>query len=357
MSDRKPLGALIMGIMAKGKKPAAEEPKPEKSSEGDEDQEARKEAGQAVLDAIEAKDPLAVYDSLEAVVHTCSMGEDDYEGDEELADMRGVTYQELLTRAREEANMEGEDTFMPDARVLKMVGEACAKAYDLVINCWGQDYYRRTAELNVTSGQYLYPLPADFYKLLVLHANCSAVMGTPSSVWAPPSSPSLGVTGWMQLESFMPSELTALLGARSATPGMAYYRLAGNPEDLDTPVGQQIELRPTPNAVWTLRMDYIPVYRQTPDDDATLAVFDGINGWDDWVSLHVARKLLRKEESSVSDIDAEIAEARARIQDSAPTRDAGRSERWTDVQGSGYGYGGGYGYSDPLATVVSPWRR
>jgi hypothetical protein len=63
----------------------------------------------------------------------------------------------------------------------------------------------------------------------------------------------------------------------------------------------------------------------------SLCQFDGRAGWEEWVVVDAASKLLAKEESDTSQLDREAARIWARIMKNMSNRDAGQSKRVTDV--------------------------
>jgi len=57
-----------------------------------------------------------------------------------------------------------------------------------------------------------------------------------------------------------------------------------------------------------------------------------VSGWEEWIVLKVAIRLLAKEESDTSDLRADLAEVDARISAAAGRRDEGRPERMVDLK-------------------------
>ena len=74
--DKKAGPALLIGIMGKKRKPE----EADDSSDGD---EVKQGLAMDLIDALHQKDPLALYDALEAVVRHCSeSGHEEPDGDE-----------------------------------------------------------------------------------------------------------------------------------------------------------------------------------------------------------------------------------------------------------------------------------
>lgn len=83
----------------------------------------------------------------------------------------------------------------------------------------------------------------------------------------------------------------------------------------------------TPNSVYS---GFPPGY-QTSVGTITVDSLDGRNGWEEWVVVDAAIKLLAKEESDTSQLERESARLWARIMAALQNRDAGQGKRITDV--------------------------
>ena len=84
----------------------------------------------------------------------------------------------------------------------------------------------------------------------------------------------------------------------------------------------------TPNGVSRYRVWYYPNPKVLTADTDTI---DGRSGWEEWVVVDAAMKLLAKEESDTSQLEREAQRVWARIMAVAENRDAGQSKRITDV--------------------------
>lgn len=259
-----------------------------------------------------------------------------------------VLLSDLVDEVREAADMEYGGP-VSDAEIKRRLLRAVQKLYDKLISARGQDYYRSTAELDVTPGQALYSLPADFYKLLCLMGNANPVMANTSSAFDT-TSDSGEATGWTLLRPFEMLELPRLLGVPGALASDTRYRLRGKQETSGTTEAttgaEQLELRPTPTAAWTLRLEYLPVAYVTEAGNGDLLI-DGISGFEDWAILQVAIYCARKEETDTTDLRAAFALEDQRISEMASARDHSSPERIVDACGLLDGSG------DPLAP--RPW--
>lgn len=149
-------------------------------------------------------------------------------------------------------------------------------------------------------------LPVDFYRLLGVDLEVSS--GT-----------------WVALEAYDFRQRNRLSNTTSADGCSVRYRLQGD----------VVHLLPVPAAGLNARLIYVPARAQLEEEDDPL---QGVSGWEEWVVVDTARKLLLREESDTSGVEREMAELNARIQLSASRRDVGRAPRVQDVDEDDYDY-------------------
>lgn len=216
-----------------------------------------------------------------------------------------VTLTQLKARALRRADMVSGDGFVDTTtsggELETYIQEGGRELYDLVLKYYGEDYYYSSAAAVTVAGTATVALPSDFYKLL----GVDAVLP--------------GYTDPVPLDRFNWNERHNE-GANSgwswanATPR---YRLrAGN-----------LYFIPTPQAVHSLTVHYVPAMPAISD----AAPFDGINGWDEYIVLSAAIKMLAKEESDTSALQVELERCRRRIEEMAPARDVDKPLRVTDI--------------------------
>ena len=81
--------------------------------------------------------------------------------------------------------------------------------------------------------------------------------------------------------------------------------------------------------------------------NAWTSLVDGVNGWEEYITIDAAIKAMQKEESDCSILGAQKAAIIRRIEAEAENRDAGSPPVVADVRGRyGNGYGVGYGEGD-----------
>lgn len=269
-----------------------------------------------------------------------------------------VTLVSLIARVRAAADLEGSNGPVSDSEIGAQLVLSIRRLYERLLLARGQEYYRKTAELNVTPGTAIYSLPADFFELLAVLGCDTAVMSAPSSTFAASDSGNSG--SWCRLAPFSMAELERLLGASRRSGGLPgdphrpKYRTRGAQAnrvgETVTAGSEEIELRPAPVSVWTLRIEYIP----SAVDPSGGAEINGIHGWEEVAVLEVAAYCLAKQEQDTRYLKARVAEEYARIDSLARARDAGSPEPgvvdtcglidgWGgSSRAYGHGYGGGW---------------
>jgi len=215
---------------------------------------------------------------------------------------RLVTKATLRLRARREADMEFSQ-LADDEEVDQYINDSAAEFYDLVL-AQDPDYFLNPTPFSITltSGVDTYALPADFYKLRGVDTQLSAVANQ-----------------WITLEPFNFKQRNLynwapvnwnILGVANVK-----YHLMG-------PTGgvAQIKFIPGPLSPQTIRLWYVPA---CPTLVAETDSLDGVNGWDEYVVVDTAIKLLQKEESDTALLMARKAALMERIAAMAPSRDSG----------------------------------
>lgn len=203
---------------------------------------------------------------------------------------------------------------------------AMYELYDLLITLYEDLYVATPVQFNTDGSTYLYPLPdgsITFYNALDLN----------QTIVARPIYKLLGVdlqaqnsnNGYVSLPKFMfvarneffyPNTASTLYGAFNIK-----YR----------PLGDKLELIPTPSANQGIRLWYIPRLKELLMDTDLTDV--GVSGWLRYVIVRTAKYALDKEESDTSKLDQELIFLKARIEESASNRDAGQPDKISDVRG------------------------
>lgn len=252
-----------------------------------------------------------------------------------------VSLGDLTTRVRQMAKMEASE-FVTDSEIRERLLASVARVYDK-LHMGGQEVSRTSAELNTTPGQPYYFLPDGYYRVLAVIANRAAVMDPPSDVFI--VSNSTAQQSWFALRPFMMQELAGLLNAPGIYPGETRYRVGGVQGSGELAGNRFIELRPTPSAVWTLRLEYVPVAKY---ENSPLFQVDMLNGFEIIPVLETVIYLLSEEESDTSRFDRWLAQQEERLDMISGGQDRTRPETIVDVDGIS-------GAFDPYGLGRSTW--
>lgn len=245
-----------------------------------------------------------------------------------------VTLAQMRTRARYMAKMES-STFVSDSEVDALIIAAVQRVTDRLHGGGGQEYERLTYETNTVVGTSLYDLPTDFYRLQLLQANRAAVMPVASNNWLEAAS---DAQHWRTMFPFMLPEDSMLRNITSGGWELYRYRIRGRiqgrtgSEYANIALARQIEILPVPRTVFTLRLDYQPTGIVEGNLDGAQK-FDGLNGFELIPILEAAIFMLGMEESDTSVYERQLARQEARLDEVAPSQDAGRHERMVNVYG------------------------
>lgn len=177
----------------------------------------------------------------------------------------GTTAKSLIERAYYEADMEG-STFPDRSKVLADINDALAELHELLTT---EDYFHSTEPITLVAGTEAYALPADFYKPVMVWKNSS--------------------------------------GRRYEVPRFTYADLSGY-----STTG--------PAASGTVELWYAPQLKRLKKDSDRVTVALP-NQWDSFASVHAAVKMLMREESDSSALQAERNRLLQRIMANVEPRD------------------------------------
>lgn len=191
-----------------------------------------------------------------------------------------VQVTDTITRIRSEADIQEPQasSIATDAELLVWLNAAYRELFDLI--AMSDEYFAKTATVTVSGS---FALPSDFYRALGVDTTINGTVRT--------------AQGFNFLErndqrwSTVPKwRISNVAGVRSL-------------------IWRPTEATPTTDVtLW-----YIP----TPSALASNGSFDAFNGWDDFVVRYVVREVRDKQEYDVSAISVKLAEARARVSNSA----------------------------------------
>jgi len=238
-----------------------------------------------------------------------------------MANPTAITLQYLLDSSRQRADQVNSN-FVTTQEQTNYVNASYAELYDLIIQKYGDNYFVQTPYAFVTDGiNNQFALPDDFYKLLGVDLSLA---NTSDSFISVPKF-EFGDRNRYSVPNFQ-----SFYGVTNLR-----YRINGT----------KIWFTPLPGGGQTIRLWYIPkiVYLVNPTD-----VMDGVSGWEEYIVIDVAIKMMQKEESDVSALMVQKQQMIQRIESAAENRDAGRPPRVVDnlysdlwwPTGSGIGSGG-----------------
>jgi len=222
--------------------------------------------------------------------------------------MASYTLAQLREAARERADQQyvagvpETDKFVTDSELNGYVNRSISELYDLIISCYGNDYYVGSENISLISNQSAYALPVTFYQMLgvdlVINDN-----------------------NFITLKPFMFQERNQTKGypALSNSGGGYSYHLRGS----------EIVFQPTPMATNSVKLWFIPLAVVLVADSDTL---QGFNGWEEYVIIDAAIKMAIKQENNVEELYRSKNDMVLRIKQMADNRDSGMPQRVQDVE-------------------------
>ena len=207
------------------------------------------------------------------------------------------TLAQIRTRCDERADMEDSDFISPSEQ-LSYINASYAELYDLLVSRF-EDYYTTSSTFTISSGN-TQSLPTDFYKMRGLDYKQDA-------------------NNWLTVRKFNFANRNQLNNRRvRVSDRLVEYRILGN----------TLTIEPEDNATGDYKLWYTPIYTPLSAESDTV---DGVNGWEEYIVIDVAIKMLAKEESSVTHLEREKAAMLQRIEEMAQNRDSGAPESITDT--------------------------
>lgn len=220
-----------------------------------------------------------------------------------------TTLSDLRTRARQRADQVG-STFVTDPELNTLINLGLTELYDMVVSAF-EDYFTISTTLTVLSGSTA-ALPADFYKLRALDYNNNG--------------------RYQALREFSFNERNI-----SQNENLFYFRGYTIPRRYRI-MGDNLLLQPEGQATGLYRLWYAPAPTMLTLDSSTIPASLSKFGWDEYIVLYAAEKMLLKEESSVADFVRQRQEIASRITQMASDRQVDQSESVQDVRNDWYEY-------------------
>jgi len=185
--------------------------------------------------------------------------------------MAHVTLADMRAMVRQLANQEtadAADAFVKDSTELdNRINEHLQQLRDLMIECQGHEWAKKTTERTLESGTAEYDLPADFDEMLGVRLERGGEQ--------------------VLLDTWDYTELARLESATPADIREHKYRV----------IGEDVVIKPDPTSSDTLHLDYIPSYVPITTDPETESYQMPWGTWR-WAALGAAIDLLSKEKDA-----------------------------------------------------------
>tara|TARA_Y100001937_G_C7122274_1_gene333187 strand:+ start:80 stop:760 length:681 start_codon:yes stop_codon:yes gene_type:complete len=214
--------------------------------------------------------------------------------------MATFTESDLRTRARRRADMEN-STFVTDAEVQDYLNSSIAELHDFMVKSY-EDYFVSEQTYNAPIATGGANLPDDFYKALGVDYNSG------------------GITSTLRAYSFTERNVYN-------TPYAAIDRLA---EPMYKVEGSKIKLVPTNSQSGTITLFYVPLPTQFSSTVTEIETI--IPGYEEYVVVAAAIRMLMKEESDTRQLELEKNQLASRIIRALSPRDTSGSFAIRDVR-------------------------
>lgn len=215
-----------------------------------------------------------------------------------------VTLAYLKEQARELADQEsssGQAPFVSDTTLVRWINEAYSELYDALVKA-NQNYYTAPPTTITVSSGNIIPYPADYYKLIGLDKMD-------------------GNGQFNRIDQFVMIERNKYQNLLLNNSFLVKYQQ----------LKAGLYLLPEQNAIGTYKLWYVPTFtRLSADGD----LVDGINGWEEFIIVTAAMKMMLKEESDISGLIAIRNNILTRIADMSQNRDQGQQQMFGDVYNS-----------------------
>lgn len=220
-----------------------------------------------------------------------------------------VTLSELRTRSRQRSDMVNSG-FISDSELNSYINASYAELYDLLVSKHGEDYFIEQYSFTTTINTETYALPSNFYKLVGVDLQLDTS------------------NNWVSLKRFEFAERNIPQIWDIKFVDFIRYRVFGN----------NIRFSPVPQSNQNLRIWYVPLPDKLVNNNDS---FSGVNGFEEYIVIDTAIKMLTKEESDVTSLMMEKMAMKQRIEVMAEARDEGQPSRVQDMNSlsSNYYYG------------------
>ena len=275
-----------------------------------------------------------------------------------------VSLTELRTLTRQRADMQNSQ-FVDDTELTRYLNNSWGELYNLIIDNFNEDYYTTTNTFTLTSGTDSYSLPSDFYKLRGVDLVVTTTESVPlrrynwaertrnsvtvrardyryrvqkgSIVFTPVPSTNDSIKIFYipsprKLESVTPSGVTR--GSTTTYTVSSHSFVADDVVNVSGFLASDYNSQQTVQSVTstTIVTDLDSSALSAPTSIGTVeSVFDFYAGWDEYIIVDSALKMLVKEEQDVTGLMVQKNMLKERIITESQNRDAGEPQTVTDV--------------------------
>ena len=275
-----------------------------------------------------------------------------------------VTLTELRTLTRQRADMENSQ-FVDDTELTRYLNNSWGELYNLIGENFNEDYFTTSTTISLTSGTDSYSLPSDFYKLRGVDLVVTSTESVPlrrynwaqrtrnsltvyardyryrlqknSIVFTPVPSTSDSIKVFYipsprKLESVTPSGVTT--GSTTTYTVSSHSFVADDVVNVSGFLATDYNSQQTVQSVTatTIVTDLDSSALSAPTSIGTVeSVFDFYTGWDEYIIVDSAIKMLVKEEQDVTGLMVQKNMLNGRMITESQNRDAGEPQTVTDV--------------------------
>jgi hypothetical protein len=216
---------------------------------------------------------------------------------------RSVSLVTLRTRIYRRADLVGATSRFPTSEVDEEINESIAALLRKLAKGRGHDFYEKEQSITTVAGQSLYQMADDFLELISVEFEA-------------------GGGDIVYVEPFSRADRPELRSTNPGWSGQVFrYRIRGkvavNAGASESP--DNIEFLPVPQSGRVVKLYYVPAPGKLVADTD---IFDGIAGFEEWVVLDVAAKLMQRNNrlDRVQMLRAERDVIEADVIDHAPKR-------------------------------------
>jgi hypothetical protein len=217
-----------------------------------------------------------------------------------------TTLSALRSQARQRADQENSE-FIGDDELDIYLNDSYKELYDLLVSKFEDYFVTGPTSFSISTGSSSYSLPSDFYKLLGVDRS----------------------TGGSDYYTIRPFSFEDRNNRRNADRYRGIY-----PNVKYRIVGNSLLFTPDDQAAGDYRLWYIPSVTLLTSD--TQEIVPQADRWVEYIVIDSAIKMMLKEESDASGLMQQKMFVLKRIEEMAANRDAGETQRVTDVSRSGY---------------------